>query len=483
MIACANKCGNECGHFSTIRFMLHCLRGHRAGLAIENRHTHRSFLSRLLLHWSHGHRFDISGKTRILETFLLKAFGEACSNTRLSVLECRHRTRQILRLVFRYRSRDRIRIGNEPCTKRYILLKILGTNDSRIALIQNGHGNICGIFCDRLARSFCTSNEASTKGLRFSGRFCKSLSCNSILRKDRQTLLHLLRAVKRHAARQLPFCTLYKLGAKGRSFSTGHSHFFSGRIRHTGSGISAHSLLNGFHFRSNRGSNRLIFHSRCCFLNRIRRHSAKYRSIIEGTAALSAGHLIPLTAIRCSDYTVGHLRLFKLRSTVHVHGCSLAVGSRCCGADMTTRNLGPLHLEALHMGHIVAERSVCDLTADTAGYARCSGCNRGNGISIQGSAISGCHTAKGSAHKPCAAAKADIGTAFHNSITDIGVGAKLGSKACSKTTGSCSRTGCGTSGFSSEYASSALGTAAHAGNDPCGHHHFHGHTGSGLGNI
>ena len=180
---------------------------------------------------------------------------------------------------------------------------------------------------------------------------------------------------------------------------------------------------------------------------------------------------------------MGHLRLFKLRSTVHVHGCGFAVRSRCCGTDMTAGDLGSLHLEALHMRHVVAKRSVCDLTANTAGNAGCSGCNGGNGISIQGSPISGCDTAKGTAHKACAAAKADIGTAFHDSIPDIGVGAELGSKACSKTTGCCSRTSCSASGLSAEYASCTFGTTAHTGNNTCGHHHFHGHAGTGLGNI
>ena len=178
-----------------------------------------------------------------------------------------------------------------------------------------------------------------------------------------------------------------------------------------------------------------------------------------------------------------HLRLFKLRSTVHVHGCGFAVGRRCCGADMATGNLGTLHLEALHMRHVVAQRLVCDLAANTAGYTGRSGCNGGDGVTIESRTISGCDTTKGTTHEACATAKADIGTAFDNSVTYIGVGAELGSKACSKATGCCTGSGCSAPGLTAEYASRTLGTAAHAGNHPCGHHHFHGHAGTGLGNI
>ena len=107
-------------------------------------------------------------------------------------------------------------------------------------------------------------------------------------------------------------------------------------------------------------------------------HTAKDGCIIEGTAAFAACHLIPLTSIRCGNNAMGSIRLFKLRSAVHIHICFLTVGSGCCGTDTATGNLSPLHLEALHMGHVVTQGTICNVTGNGTGSTRRTGSNRRN---------------------------------------------------------------------------------------------------------
>ena len=213
-------------------------------------------------------------------------------------------------------------------------------------------------------------------------------------------------------------------------------------------------------------------------------HTAKDRCIIEGTTAFAAGHLIPLTAIRCSNNTVGSIRLFKLRSTVHIHICFLTVRSGCCGTDTATGNLSPLHLEALHMGHVVTQRPICNVTGNGTGSTRRTGSNRRNRLTVQSGAVSGCDSTEGPTNKSCTTAEAHACTTFNNSITNIGIGTESGSKACSKT--SCCRSGSGCSRTSARTAKDTAcgsGTAANTGNNPGCHQQFHTHTGSCLSHI
>ena len=181
--ATADKCGNECGHIGSIGFLIHGSKRYTAGLAIEDGHTQRHILSGLILHGSHRNRFDISSKAGIFESILLKAFRKACSNTGFRALVCRHRTSHILRLILRNSCRHGIRIGNNPCTKRCILLKSFRSNNSSFVLIQNrhGHGHICTIFRNCLTGNPFATHKASAEGLCFSGSIWECFSRNSIL--------------------------------------------------------------------------------------------------------------------------------------------------------------------------------------------------------------------------------------------------------------------------------------------------------------
>ncbi len=132
---------------------------------------------------------------------------------------------------------------------------------------------------------------------------------------------------------------------------------------------------------------------------------------------------------------------------------------------MTTGNLCSLQLETLHLGHIVAETSVCNVSGNGTGCVRCSGCNRRNGITVQGGAVPCGDTAKGSGHKASASAKAHSLATLHHCITHIRIGIESGNKARCKasscSTGSCSRTSGCVSG-SAEHTAGTSGTAAYA---------------------
>ena len=213
-------------------------------------------------------------------------------------------------------------------------------------------------------------------------------------------------------------------------------------------------------------------------------HTAKDGCIIEGTAAFTACHLIPLTSIRCGNNAMGSIRLFKLRSTVHIHICFLTVRSGCCGTDTATGNLSPLHLEALHMGHVVTQGTICNVTGNSTGSTRRTGSNRRNGLTVQSGAISGCDSTECPSNKSCTTTEAHACTAFDNSITNIGIGTESGSKACSKASCCRSCTGCScTSARTAKDTACGSGTAANTGNNPGCHQQFHTHTGSGLSHI
>ena len=212
-------------------------------------------------------------------------------------------------------------------------------------------------------------------------------------------------------------------------------------------------------------------------------HTAKRGSIIESTSAFTACHLIPLTAIRCSDYTMGCIRLFKLRSTVHIHVSLLAVRSCRCGADMATGDLGPLHLEALHMRHVIAQRPICDVAGNRTGGTRSTGSNRRDRLAIQCCTISGCDSTECTAYETCTTTETHAGTTFNDSITDIGIGAESGSKSSSKPIRCCACTCCSSTTCTAKYTASRSCTTANSRNDTGRHKQLHTHTGTGLSNI
>ena len=213
-------------------------------------------------------------------------------------------------------------------------------------------------------------------------------------------------------------------------------------------------------------------------------HATEDRCIIEGTAAFTAGHLIPLAAVRCSHNTVRHIGFLILRCAVHIDLGLLAIGRCGGGTDMTTGDLRPLHLETLHMGHVVTEGTVCNVTGNGTGGARRTGCNRRDGLAIERRTISGSNTAKSTSHEASAAAETHTGTALHDRVTDIGVGIEPGCKACSKAACRCAGSGCSsTSTGTAKDAASRSCSTSHAGNDPRCHHEFHTHAGAGLGHI
>ena len=211
-------------------------------------------------------------------------------------------------------------------------------------------------------------------------------------------------------------------------------------------------------------------------------HSSKYRSIIECTSALTAGHLVPLTSIRGSDHTMRSIRFLILGCIEHIHAGFLSIRGSCSRTDVSTSDLRTLHLEALHMRHIVAEAAICNVSGDHTGSIGRSACNRRNRIAIKCCAVSGSDSAKGTGNKACTAAKSHPGTTVYNGITHIGIGAELGSKACGKT--ACRSTGPGScTSTSAEYTASASCTASCTGKDSGCHKQFHTHTGAGLSHI
>ena len=180
---------------------------------------------------------------------------------------------------------------------------------------------------------------------------------------------------------------------------------------------------------------------------------------------------------------MGNFWLFKLRSVEHIHRSRFAIRGNCGRADVTACNLRSLKLESLHLGHIVAKAPVRYITGNRTGSAGRSGRYRGNGVPIQGSAIPGSDTTEGTANESGAAIEAHVGAAFHNGITDIGVGAESGSETGGKAI--CGSTGSGSSGISApaEDTARTANTAACPGDDSGGHHQFHAHAGSGLRHI
>ena len=213
-------------------------------------------------------------------------------------------------------------------------------------------------------------------------------------------------------------------------------------------------------------------------------HTAEGGRIIEGTSALSAGHLIPLAAVRCSNHTVRYRRFLILGCAVHINLGLFATGRCGSGADMTTCDLCPLHLEALHVGHVVAQGTICNIAGNGTGCTRRAGCHRSNGLTIQCGAISGSDAAESTGNKSGTAAEAHSRTTFDYCVSDIRIGIEAGGKACRKSSGSCACSGCSCSTAApAKDTAGRSGTASHTGYDPGCHQQLHAHTGSGLGHV
>ena len=264
----------------------------------------------------------------------------------------------------------------------------------------------------------------------------------------------------------------------------------SGISRHTG--MTIHIFMGeGFTNRlavfSSMRYTRIIANNRICIagsMGNICPCAVKDRCIIEDTTTLPAGHLIPLTSVCSCDNTVGNIRLLILSSVEHIHRGLFAICANRCGADMSTGNLGALQLESLHMGHVVAQAAICDLTTDSTGHIGRSGSYGRDGIAVEGSTISCGNATKGSAHKSGATAEAHPLTTFHNGITNITVGAESGCKTSCKTI--CCSTGSSchsTTTCTTEYIARRSGATAYTGNDPGSHHQLHTHAGTSLGHI
>ena len=206
------------------------------------------------------------------------------------------------------------------------------------------------------------------------------------------------------------------------------------------------------------------------------------RRIVEGTSSLAACHLVPPTSICGCDDTVRIIRLLILRCTVHVHIGRFAVRSGCRGTDMAAGDLSALQLEALHVGHIVTQGAVGNISGDGAGGIGRTGSNGRNRLAVQRGAVSGCHSAEGSCNKSRTAAKAHSGTAVHDRITDIGVGIEFGCEAGCKA--SCRCTGSGRSSSTlAEHTACRFRRTTGSGDDSGCHKQLHTHTGAGLCHI
>ena len=293
------------------------------------------------------------------------------------------------------------------------------------------------------------------------------------------------------------------MGLSIRSITSKHSSFRSRSAGYTtilgGSGIGCHSGVSistivgkGFTNRltifadmRNTGiaSNNCIRTASCC-IGDIHSSAIKDRRIIEGTTSFAAGHLVPLTSVCCGNNTVRNIGFLILRGIEHVDRGFLSIRANRCRADMATGNLSSLQLEALHVGHVVAKAPIGNVAGNRARGIRRSDCDGRDGVAVQSSTVSCGNATEGTANKACTTTEAHSLTAFHNGITDIGIGIESGCKACSKSSCSCSSSCCNsTTTCAAEYATCRSGTTANTGNHPGGHQEFHAHAGSSLGYI
>jgi len=202
-------------------------------------------------------------------------------------------------------------------------------------------------------------------------------------------------------------------------------------------------------------------------LRRLSRIAAEYGRIIKCSGSGTAGHLIPLTAVRGIDNGVRTVRLFKLGSVEHLDSRFFPVGTdRLCG-DMSAGDLRIREIHAFHMRHIIAETAVGNIAADRTGHIRCSGRYGRDGFSGQCGAVTGCHTAESPTDKADRSAGAHSCAAVHDRITDIRIALETVGKACSEPCCCCACPGCGTA--SAEHAAGAPCASGHAGDHSCSH--------------
>ena len=218
-----------------------------------------------------------------------------------------------------------------------------------------------------------------------------------------------------------------------------------------------------------------------CNLRRLSRIAAEYGRIIKCSGSGTAGHLIPLTAVRSIDNGVRTVRLFKLGSVEHLDSRFFSVSAdRLCG-DMSAGDLRIREIHTFHMRHIIAETAIGNIAADRTGHIRCSGRYGRDGFSGQCGAVTGCHTAESSTDKADRSTGTHPCTAVHDRITDIRIALETVGKACGEPRCRCTCTGCGTA--SAEHAAGTSCASGHAGDYSCSHQQFHAHTGAGLGYI
>ena len=204
-----------------------------------------------------------------------------------------------------------------------------------------------------------------------------------------------------------------------------------------------------------------------CNLRRLSGTAAEYRRIVKCSGSGTAGHLIPLTAVRGIDNGVRAVRLFKLGSIEHLDSRFFPVGADRLGGDMSAGDLRIREIHALHMRHIIAETTVGNVAADRTGHIRCSGRYGRDGFSGQCGAVTGCHTAESPTDKADRSAGAHSCAAVHDRITDIRIALETVGKACSEPCCCCACTGCGTA--SAEHAAGAPCASGHAGDHSCSH--------------
>ena len=149
----------------------------------------------------------------------------------------------------------------------------------------------------------------------------------------------------------------------------------------------------------------------------------------------------------------------------------------CAGELRTAR-----HCSGCEVRHEVTNAAISNVAGNGAGHIVGPGSDGGNGCAVQGGAVTGRHTTKGTANKSDAATGAHPGAAIHNSIAHKTVGAvagrKAGHEAASCTCGSACRgaTCCGGEGG----ACAVAAAMAKPGDEPGGHQHLHAHTAACL---
>ena len=225
-----------------------------------------------------------------------------------------------------------------------------------------------------------------------------------------------------------------------------------------------------------------------CHLPCFRGVAGKGGRWVEGAHCITGSCLIPLAAICGCDGCMGGIRGIELTGVVQIHSGLTAIRHGGGGLDMSTTDLcaGELrtarHCSGCEVRHEVTNAAISNVAGNGAGHIVGPGSDGGNGCAVQGGAVTGRHTTKGTANKSDAATGAHPGAAIHNSIAHKTVGAvagrKAGHEAASCTCGSACRgaTCCGGEGG----ACAVAAAMAKPGDEPGGHQHLHAHTAACL---